>query len=110
MKNCKSQAQAIARKIIAEFGTSDVRQIAEKAGVRIVFEHWHPVTIGEYEKKTCMIRVNQRAGEVGEGASNFAKIIAHELGHYFAADLKLKKTDEEVFARAFAEELTKTID
>jgi hypothetical protein len=98
--------QTIAKKIIAAFGTNDVRLIAEKSGVKIVFENWHPVTIGEYERKTRTIRVNRRASEIGENGANPEKIIAHELGHFFAADLKLEKTEEEIFAREFAESLT----
>jgi hypothetical protein len=98
--------QTVARKIIAEFGTNDVRRIAEISGVKIVFENWHPVTIGEYERKTRTIRVNRRANETGKDGANYEKIIAHELGHFFAADVKLEKTDEEVFAREFAKGLT----
>lgn len=97
------QVQEVVQQIIAEFGTNDVYGIAEKAGVKIVYENWYPVTIGEYERKTRTIRVNQRASEVGESGWNFEKIIAHELGHYWATDLKLEKTEEEVFAHEFAE-------
>jgi hypothetical protein len=110
MKKCAMQAHIAAQKIIAELGTSDVYRIAEKSGVKIVFENWYPVTIGEYERSTRTIRVNRRAGEVGENGSNHEKIIAHELGHFFAADLKLEKTEEEVFAREFAENLTGNLE
>ena len=100
------RGQTIAKKIIAECGTNDVFQIAAESGVKIVFENWHPVTIGEYERKTRTIRVNRRAGEVGESGASPEKIIAHELGHFFAADLRLERAEEEIFAREFAENLT----
>lgn len=84
-------------KIVLEFKTSDVISIAEKAGVKIVYERWFPVTIGEYDRKNRTICVNLNASEKVE------KIVAHELGHFFAADLELNKEDEEIFARLFAD-------
>lgn len=82
--------------IVSRFETSDVFSIAEKANVRIVYERWFPVTIGEFDKKNRTICVNLNAAQKVE------KIIAHELGHFFAADLNLGKMEEEVFARLFA--------
>jgi hypothetical protein len=35
------------------------------------------------------------------------KIIAHELGHFFAPELKLNKAEEENFCHEFAWSLTK---
>jgi predicted SprT family Zn-dependent metalloprotease len=103
----ENSALQIVRKIVAEFGTSDVYAIAETAGVKIVYENWHPVTIGEFERKTLTIRVNRRALENDKnGAMLERKIIAHELGHFFAAGLKLEKKEEEAFAHAFAADLT----
>ncbi|HEX8288919.1 MAG TPA: hypothetical protein VF556_13035 [Pyrinomonadaceae bacterium] len=108
-------AQSLAQKIVAEFGTNDVYEIAGEAGVKIVYEDWYPVTIGEYEKRTKTIRVNRRALEQNKGdfenkRNLEKKIIAHELGHFFAIDLNFDKTQEEVFAREFAESLTKNIE
>lgn len=105
----KVEAQSFARKIVAQFATNDVYKIAEKAGVKIVYEDWYPVTIGEYEKKTKTIRVNCRA--LQKDKKNLErKIIAHELGHFFAVDLKLDKKEEEIFAHKFAESLTGKIE
>ena len=84
--------------LIAEYGTRDAREIANCAGVPIVYERWHPTTLGEFERKTATIRVNLNA----EGA-DLNTIIAHELGHYFAAGLNLTKVEDEKFARDFAE-------
>ncbi len=74
--------------------------------MKIVYESWQPTTIGEFEKKTRTIRVNRIALEKSDNAETLEKeIIAHELGHFYAADLKLEQKKEEKFARAFAEKL-----
>ena len=89
-----------------EHKTRDVFLIAEKAGVSIIYESWHPATIGEYDRKTKTIRVNRNAPGKAEDAENMReKIIAHELGHFYAIDLKMDKKEEETFARSFAEKL-----
>lgn len=95
-----------AKDIIERFGTSDVFQIAEKVGVKIFYESWNPVTIGEFDWKTKTICVNLRALKNDGDIMRLEKlIVAHELGHFFAADLKLEKSEEEKFAREFAETL-----
>ena len=95
-----------AQKVREKYGTNDPFIIAEKAGVRIIYESWYPTTIGEFEREGKTIRVNQRALENNKNAADLERIIiAHELGHYFALDLKLDRKDEEVFAREFAVEL-----
>ena len=98
--------RVVAKKIIAELGTSDVYAIAEKSGVKIFYENWYPVTIGEYERKTRTIRVNRRALTSNKNDVSVEKIIAHELGHFFAVDLNYSREEEERFARRFAEILT----
>ena len=104
-------AEIIARKILNRSGTNDVFTIAGKACVKIVYESWYPVTIGEFERKTRTIRVNRAALEKSENAESLEKkIIAHELGHFFAAGLDLNKTDEEAFAHKFAERLLKNVE
>lgn len=87
--------------IVARFGTNDVFAIADKAGVQIIYEKWFPVTIGEFDRKKQTICVNLSADEKPE------KIVAHELGHFFAQDLSLDKAEEEKFAHLFAVELIK---
>ena len=92
--------------IAGEYGTRDVYEIAEKAGVSIIYESWHPATVGEFERKTKTIRVNRNALETAEDAENLRKkIVAHELGHFFAINLKMDKKEEEEFAQSFAEKL-----
>lgn len=92
-----------ARKIIVKFGTRDVFVIAERANVRIVYESWQPVTIGEFDKKHQTISVNRRALE--DDKFDERKIIAHELGHFFTAEYNFDRKTEEIFAVEFAEEL-----
>ncbi|MDQ3061854.1 MAG: ImmA/IrrE family metallo-endopeptidase [Acidobacteriota bacterium] len=92
--------------IAREYGTRDVYQIAGKAGVSIIYESWHPATVGEFERKTKTIRVNRNAPGKAEDAENTQrKIVAHELGHFFAVDLKMDKKEEEKFSHSFAERL-----
>ena len=98
----------MAQKALGKYDTNDPFIIAEKAGVRVIYESWYPTTIGEFEKDSETIRVNQRALENNKNAADLERIIvAHELGHYFALGLKLDGKDEEVFARDFAAELLK---
>jgi Zn-dependent peptidase ImmA (M78 family) len=100
------EAKIFTRKIVEKFGTNDVYEIAEKTGVAIIYESWYPVTIGEFEGKTKTIRINLRAlANKGSSQSLERKIIAHELGHYFAKDFNFDKKDEEIFAHQFAEYL-----
>jgi Zn-dependent peptidase ImmA (M78 family) len=91
------EARKIADMIFEKFGTKDVFEIAEKARVKIVFERWFPATIGEFDRKNKLICVNLNASEKVE------KIIAHELGHFFAHDFNFDKVEEERFARKFAQ-------
>jgi predicted SprT family Zn-dependent metalloprotease len=92
--------------IMRKLDTRDVFEIAESAGVKIVYESWHPTTVGEFERKTRTILMNRIALEKSDNAKTLKKeIVAHELGHFYAIDLKLERKEEERFARAFAERL-----
>jgi len=97
-----------ANQVIETYGTRDCFIIAKKAGVKIVYENWHPVTIGEYDRKAKMIRVNLRA--LTENKYSKKAVIAHELGHFFAAEFNLSRIDEETFAVEFAKKLTNVDD
>lgn len=93
-------------KIVRQHGTRDAFAIADESGVSIIYESWHPSTIGEFEKRTKTIRVNLNALAKAEDSEDLRKkIVAHELGHFFAIDLRLEKREEEKFARLFAEAL-----
>lgn len=97
-------ATEAAKRVIEKFGTNDVFLIAEKSNVKIIYEKWHPVSIGEFDKISKTIRVNLRALDSEEFSEK--NIIAHELGHFFAAEFRLNRENEEVFAVEFANELT----
>jgi Zn-dependent peptidase ImmA (M78 family) len=92
----------LVEQLAQRFQTSDVFEIAEKAGVKIVYQKWFPVTLGEFNWRTKTIIVNENAPILSE------KIIAHELGHYFLKELNVKNiADEEKFCDEFADELLK---
>lgn len=98
-KQLKFDACELAKRVFAEFRTNNVFEIAEKAGVKIVYEKWFPATIGEFDRKNKTICVNLNARVKTE------KIIAHELGHFFAPDLNLNRAEEEKFCDGFAKKL-----
>lgn len=90
----------LTEKVVNRFQTRDVSRIAEKSGLKIIYEKWFPVTLGEFDWKKREIRVNENA-EI-----SFDKIIAHELGHYFVKFYELNvKGDEETFCDEFAGKL-----
>lgn len=92
--------------LIERFSTNDVFQIAEKVGVRIFHESWNPVTIGEFNRNPKTICANLRALKDDGDMMRLEKlIVAHEPGHFFAADLNMEKSAEEKFVREFAESL-----
>ena len=96
------------QKVIERFGTNDVYEIALKSDIKIVYEDWYPTTIGEFDKKTKTICVNKRALFESKNAIRLEKIIiAHELGHFFAAEFNLENLSEEQFAHQFANEIVK---
>jgi len=97
MAKIKISGHEFAAQVVKEIATADVFSIAEAAGVKIVYENWFPVTYGEFDKKRKTVFVNLNAAE------SHLKIIAHELGHFFAQDLNLTGTEEETFAHGFAE-------
>ena len=97
-----------AQNIIEKFGTNDVFEIVLKSQIKIVYGDWHPITIGEFDKKTNTICINHRALAEDKNALELEKkIIAHELGHFFAQEFDLDRKTEEDFALNFAQELFK---
>lgn len=94
VRAAEAHGSELAQYIIANFGTTDVSEIAYRAGARIVYQRWPLVTIGEYEPRTTTIRVNIAALERAHDANPPSSpellsraIIAHELGHLFTARL-----------------------
>lgn len=91
------KANELAKTITQRFQTRNIEKIAERSGVKVVYEKWFPVTLGEFDWKKREIRVNENA-EI-----RFDRIIAHELGHFFVKLYELKIAgDEEMFCDEFA--------
>ncbi len=97
------KGQEFAKQVLENFGTNDVFVIAESAGVKIIYQSWFPVTIGEFDRKNRLICVNLNAKKQRE------KIIAHELGHFFAQELDLNEAEEESFCHEFARSFTEIL-
>lgn len=91
------------QKIINKFGTLNVYEIAEKSGVKIIYQRWYPTTAGEFDKKNKTICVNTEA--VLANLVSEQEIIAHELGHFFAEEFGFDRKSEENFAKEFANAL-----
>jgi Zn-dependent peptidase ImmA (M78 family) len=89
----------LAEKVCAQYGTTDVFKLAEKAGCTVMYARWQPVTLGEYHRKTKTIVLNENRGE-----ARLEDVLAHELGHFFCdAFLKnIEKQEAEDIATAFA--------
>ncbi len=89
LREAEARGAAAARRVVVRFQTDEVFALARRAGVKIVYERWPPVTIGECEARSRTIRVNLRAVERVNSSEHFDKeflgraIIAHELGHLF---------------------------
>ena len=91
----------LVEKVIAEYGTTDAFELAQKAGCKVVYARWQPITLGEYHRKTQTIYLNDNT----EGA--LKRVLAHELGHFFCdkyAGMLPKKVAENI-AETFAEAL-----
>ena len=92
----------LAERVFRHFQTSDVFEIAEKVGVKTVYQKWFPVTLGEFDWRTKTIVVNKNA------PISFEKIVAHELGHYFLREFGIENiADEEKFCNEFADAILK---
>jgi Zn-dependent peptidase ImmA (M78 family) len=90
--------EALAQWVIQRYNTTDVLTIAERAGVTLIYEKWHPTTYGEFNKRTKVITINENS------PIPLKAVIAHELGHYFSymIDNQLNTMEEEESAANFA--------
>lgn len=86
----------LANLVIDRFGTRDVRDIAVRSGIAVVWQNWHPVTAGEFDAKRMRIVINARANVTAE------RVLAHELGHYFLRDQRLELPNVEEICDDFA--------
>ena len=92
MPDAEALGTKLARRVVETYGTRDVFEVATGAGVSIFYQRWLLITIGECEPRRATIRVNtaalEHAPELTQPLSSQALariIIAHELGHFFAA-------------------------
>ncbi len=93
----------LARRVFERYRTRNVYEIAETARLKIIYQRWHPVTVGELDRGAQTITVNENAGVEKE------RIIAHELGHFFLRFFEVKNVaDEESFCDDFAKSLLKS--
>lgn len=93
----------LAHQISQRYGTTDATEIAQRAGVVVRYERWHPATMGEYHKKDRTICINLAA------PLEPTQILAHELAHFFIheAAILLPRLEEEKLAESFADALIK---
>lgn len=98
-------ASELAEQVLLRFQTSDVFKIAEIIGLKIVYQKWFPVTLGEFDWRTKTIIINENAN------IPYEKIIAHELGHYFLREFGVENVvDEEKFCDEFASEILEDLE
>ena len=95
---CNMNGTELALIIMEKYGTSDVFSIAKQADIKVIYEHWQPVTYGEFDKKDHSIHINLNAPIEKE------RILTHELGHYFIWQMRLflSKNEEEKIVQDFA--------
>ena len=99
LREAEASGAGTACRVIAQFKTDNVLILARRAGVKIVYERWPLVTLGECERRSRTICVNlnaiECAGHVKHRGEEFMSraIIAHELGHFFEAQDKRPPTD-----------------
>jgi Zn-dependent peptidase ImmA (M78 family) len=95
--------QELAQKVVAKYATTDVLAIAKLLNINVMYEKWHPSTVGEFDKKTKTICINLNA-EMPP-----LSILAHELGHYFLNEMntRFERNEEEIIVEAFANALGK---
>ena len=97
-KTLESLGKILAQNTIQKYATKDIFLLCKKAKIELRYEKWHPITLGEFDKKTNTICINLRAN------IDPKQIIAHELGHYFIhqMELKLSRIEEEKIVEGFA--------
>ncbi len=97
-KTLESLGKILAQNTIQKYATNDVFLLCKKTEIELRYEKWHPVTLGEFDKKTNTICINLTT------KIDPKQIIAHELGHYFIHQMELKfsRIEEEKIIENFA--------
>lgn len=93
------QPEDLFHQIITQYQTTDPFLIAQKAGITVLCESWYPITFGEFSSFKRTITINQKSPIRQE------IILAHELGHFFIFEKKIKfsRKEEEVFVEKFTD-------
>lgn len=88
-----------ARSIATQYQTQNPRLLAQRAGVSVSYGYWEPVTYGEFDRRRRTITINLLA------PVSPTKILAHELGHFFAEQAfpGMERVQHEAVAKAFEE-------
>lgn len=99
----KILGEELAENIIEKFGTQSILQVCLLANIRIHYEKWNPVTLGEFDRKNNTICINLNAN------IDQIQIIAHEMGHYFIHQkgIKLNRNEEEIVVNFFSKLFSK---
>ena len=99
----KIWGEELAENIIEQFGTQSILQVCQIAKINIRYEKWHPVTLGEFDRKNNTIFINLNAN------IDQTQIIAHEIGHYFIHQkgIKLNRNEEEMVVDFFSKLFSK---
>ena len=99
IQTADARGRALAERVIARYGTTDVFEVAGRASVRVIYERWPLVTAGECEPRSNVVRINQVALDKADEANDpdFSRailtsvILAHELGHLFDERLRAQE-------------------
>lgn len=86
----------LAQMVLAQFQTKDPFELAARAGVRLSYAHWYPVTWGEYDVRRASICLNTAA------PIPLTEVLIHELGHYFNRKAIGNRAEQETIAQEFA--------
>ena len=48
----------LAQQVLDKYGTTDVLAIAKQLTIKVIYQKWHPSTVGEFDRKTKTIYIN----------------------------------------------------
>lgn len=116
-REARHSGARLAERVVSEYGTRNVLEIANRAGVSIFYERWPLVTAGECEPRKASVCVNLNALDQAQGTMGSLcyvrdMVVAHELGHLFhwkaggpSGDQESTGFLAEEVAHGFAEEM-----
>ena len=51
----------LAKQVLDKYGTTDVSAITKQLDIKVIYQKWHPSTVGEFDRKTKTIYINLNA-------------------------------------------------